>query len=390
VAAFDSNMCNYARSCIPQAGTSRRLDAISDRLMYRLQYRNFGSYETFVTNHTVDVGGDRAGVRWYELRRSSGAFSVQQQGTWAPQDGAHRWMASAAMDKAGNLAVAYNTSSSTTYPAIYYAARLAGDPPNDLGQGEALILAGVGSQTHSASRWGDYSNLSVAPDGCTFWATLEYTNQGTALNTAPWRTRIASFTLPNCGGTGSAPSDPSPLTASATSTPSVILNWTNSSGETGYTLERCTGSACVPATTIANPTPDVTTYTDTLVASGTTYVYRVTARNDSGSTPSNTAEVTTPGGGGGTTLAAPTNLKATALRPSGVRLTWTDNATGETRFEILRSGGAGTVTIPVNQPDMTTYTDTSVASKTNYTYQVRACDATSCSAYSNTSQVRTR
>jgi hypothetical protein len=198
VAAFNSNMCNYAPSCIPQAGTSSRLDAISDRLMYRLQYRNFGSYETFVTNHTVDVGGDRAGVRWYELRRTGGTFTVQQQGTWAPQDGAHRWMASAAMDKAGNLAVAYNTSSSTMYPAIYYAARLAGDPLNDLGQGEALILPGVGSQTHSASRWGDYSNLSIAPDGCTFWATLEYTNQGTALNTAPWRTRIASFRLPNC------------------------------------------------------------------------------------------------------------------------------------------------------------------------------------------------
>ena len=64
VAAFDSNMCGYARSCIPQSGTTRKLDAISDRLMYRLQYRNFGGYETFVTNHTVDVNNtDQAGVR---------------------------------------------------------------------------------------------------------------------------------------------------------------------------------------------------------------------------------------------------------------------------------------------------------------------------------------
>ena len=62
VAAFDSNMCGYARSCIPQSGTTRKLDAISDRLMYRLQYRNFGGYETFVTNHTVDVNTtDQAG-----------------------------------------------------------------------------------------------------------------------------------------------------------------------------------------------------------------------------------------------------------------------------------------------------------------------------------------
>ena len=116
VAAFDSNMCGYARSCIPQSGTTRKLDAISDRLMYRLQYRNFGGYETFVTNHTVDVNAtDRAGVRWYEIRRTAGAFSVHQQGTWSP-DATHRWMASAAMDAAGNLAVAYNASSDDDLP----------------------------------------------------------------------------------------------------------------------------------------------------------------------------------------------------------------------------------------------------------------------------------
>ena len=36
--------------------------------MYRLQYRNFGAYDTLVVNHTVDVGTDRGGVRWYEVR----------------------------------------------------------------------------------------------------------------------------------------------------------------------------------------------------------------------------------------------------------------------------------------------------------------------------------
>ena len=125
VAAFDSNLCNYARNCIPQPGTSAKLDTLSDRLMYRLQYRNFGTYETFVTNHTVDVNGaDRAGIRWYEIRKTGGTFSVRQQSTFSP-DATHRWMASAAMDKFGNIGLAYNTSSSTAVPVdpVHRAAR---------------------------------------------------------------------------------------------------------------------------------------------------------------------------------------------------------------------------------------------------------------------------
>jgi hypothetical protein len=69
VAPFDSDMCAYARQCIPQAGTTVKVDAMADRLMYRLQYRNFGTHESLVVNHTVDADGtDHAGVRWYEIR----------------------------------------------------------------------------------------------------------------------------------------------------------------------------------------------------------------------------------------------------------------------------------------------------------------------------------
>ena len=38
---------------IPQKGISTKLDAISDRLMFRLQYRNFGDTQTLVGNHSV-------------------------------------------------------------------------------------------------------------------------------------------------------------------------------------------------------------------------------------------------------------------------------------------------------------------------------------------------
>jgi hypothetical protein len=213
-AAFDSDMCIGSRNCIPQQGTTRGLDALADRLMYRLQYRNFGAYQTIVASHTVDVDDtDRAGIRWYELRNSGSGWSIHQQGTFSP-DSTRRWLGSAAMDAGGNIAIGYSASSSTMYPAIRYTGRLAGDPPGTLSQGEGTLFAGTGAQTNSASRWGDYSMLSVDPvDSCTFWYTNEYI-QTTGQST--WHTRIGSFQLPGCG---SSPSTPTPSRTPGLPTP---------------------------------------------------------------------------------------------------------------------------------------------------------------------------
>ncbi|MFL6292042.1 MAG: carboxypeptidase-like regulatory domain-containing protein, partial [Thermoanaerobaculia bacterium] len=183
------------------------LDSIADRLMFRLQYRNFGTHESLVVNHTVNVSGvapttpatHQAGVRYYELRRSGGAFAVNEQATFAP-DSHNRWMGSAAMDGSGNLAVAYSAGSLTLFPSIYYAGRLASDPPNGLFQGEGILISGSGVQTNTGSRWGDYSSLSVDPaDDCTFWFTTEYyTAASQAASSVGWLTRIGTFNLPDC------------------------------------------------------------------------------------------------------------------------------------------------------------------------------------------------
>jgi len=202
VTAFDPNLCGF-NLCIPQPSTTRLLDPISDRLLFRLQYRNFGSSESLVVNHSVDVGGDHAGVRYYELRRTlpGGSFAVANQITYAP-DSDHRWMGSAAMDHQGNLAVGYSVSSGTTFPSIRYAGRLASDPPNVLAQGEATLQAGSGSQTSTNGRWGDYSMLAVDPaDDCTFWYTTEYFSSAPpsgCSSTRCWQTRIGSFQYPTC------------------------------------------------------------------------------------------------------------------------------------------------------------------------------------------------
>ena len=89
-------------------------------------------------------------------------------------------MPSLAVDRAGDMALGYSTSSSTTKPAIKYAGRLATDPVNTLGQTEQVLFQGTGTQTGSCGgstciRWGDYSAMTLDPDGCTFW----YTNSTT-------------------------------------------------------------------------------------------------------------------------------------------------------------------------------------------------------------------
>ncbi|MBM3435428.1 MAG: hypothetical protein FJY07_04315 [Bacteroidetes bacterium] len=72
VTAFDSNFGNNWDN-IKQPGTTQELDAIPQVIMNIPQYRNFGTYQTIVCCHTVDVDAtDHAGIRWYELRRTTG------------------------------------------------------------------------------------------------------------------------------------------------------------------------------------------------------------------------------------------------------------------------------------------------------------------------------
>ncbi|MEI6084606.1 MAG: putative Ig domain-containing protein [Verrucomicrobiota bacterium] len=183
---------------IPQPGAGAALDDLADRSMFRLQYRNFNTYESLVVNHTVGVGNS-AGIRYYQFSRSlpGGGFTVREQATFAP-DSNYRWMGSAAMDGSGNLAVGYSVSSSTVFPSIRYAGRLASDPPGGLFQGEATMFAGSFVQTGSLNRWGDYSALTIDPtDNCTFWYTTEYQPANGIFN---WATKIGSFRFAECTG----------------------------------------------------------------------------------------------------------------------------------------------------------------------------------------------
>jgi hypothetical protein len=190
-----TQLCAGTRNCVPQPGTAIGLDGLGDRLMNRLVYRNMGSYETLLLNHTANVGGGQAGVRWYEVRSPNGTPSIYQQGSYAP-DATNRWVGSIAMDGAGDIALGYSVSSGTVYPGIRYTGRLVTDTLGTLPQGEGIIMTGAGSQTGTAYRWGDYANMAIDPmDDCTFWFTTEYIS---TTGTAPWQTRVGSFKFPSC------------------------------------------------------------------------------------------------------------------------------------------------------------------------------------------------
>jgi hypothetical protein len=382
VPTYSWNLCNQSRNCIPQPGTSVGLDAVSDRLLYRAGYRTVGGTTHVVLNHTVNVGtGTHAAIRWYDVVNPSSTPTVAQSGTYSPT-AENRWLGSAAMDSAGDLAVGYSVSSGSMYPSLRYAGRAPGDAVGTLGS-ETTLKAGAGSQTSTYNRWGDYSSLVVDPvDGCTFWYTNEYF---TSTSDSSWSTWIGSFAFPGCGVTPTQPpAAPTGLTGSATAGTSdqVDLSWTGSLGATGYDVYR-------DGVKLAASPVTGTTFHDSGLAASTTYSYVVTAVNSVGeSGPSNTAPVTT-----NAVVVTPPGaftLSATATSKSTIALSWTASS-GATSYQVFRrkgTKGAFTVDGGCTSTGTRSCSDGGLAAGTQYYYYVLATN-TGGSTPSNTATAKT-
>lgn len=260
---------SYSGITINQPGTSQTLDALASRLMYRVQYRNFGTHEVMLTNHSVNADGNgQAGVRWYELRNTGSGWSVYQQGTFAPADGDNRWMGSVAMNGNGDIGIGYSVSSSSTYPSI----RFAGQSASNSGTGildvtEGSIVVGSNSQT-GVNRWGDYSMMSVDPsDDETFWYTTEYSNGGWS-----WATQIASFSF--------EPAVITPPVADFTGNPTSVME-----GQTVSFTDQSLNNPTSWSWTFAGGTPATSTDQNPVVtyANAGTYDVSLTVTNSAGS-----------------------------------------------------------------------------------------------------------
>ncbi|PIE91357.1 MAG: hypothetical protein CR997_01410 [Acidobacteria bacterium] len=385
VAEFDSSLCGLSSFyCFPQSGSSTTLDPLREVIMWRLVYRNFGTHEALVGNYVVDIdGNDTGGIRWFELRKTgSGAWSLYQEGTHAPDDGLSRWMGAIGMDGKGNIALGYNVSSSSTYPSLAYAGRLNTDPLGTLPQadttGEYTIVEGT--SPNGSNRYGDYSSMNLDPsDDCTFWFTGEY---NVASN---WSTRIAKFTFESCLCT---PLDaPTGVTATAAGNNQIDVSWDAVAGAESYSVYRAFGACPPDSWVLLQDGVTGTSYADTAASGGVTYSYTVTSydlEEDCESTKDDCSSAQTTGS---CMLLPDFSGLAEVVNPQ------TANCSLILNWNAGQSSCSGTLTYNVYRGttedftpdassliasciDATTYTDNDVESYQMYYYIVRAEDST--------------
>ena len=186
--------------CVPQPGTAQLLDAYGGRLTGRMPYRNYGDHQALFTTETDGSAATLSNgpaaptaPRFYEVRLSAGGdLYMYQAGTFAP-DTNFRFIPSIAADRAGNIAVAYNLSSTQIPASQYVATRIPSDPLNTLGN-ETLLNPGNAPQ--ESSEWDERATLTVDPvDDCTYYYTQQYEPYEGTNN---WSTQIENFVLAGC------------------------------------------------------------------------------------------------------------------------------------------------------------------------------------------------
>lgn len=196
--------------------------------------------------------------------------------------------------------------------------------------------------------------------------------------------RVDSFAADATNVAG-LPAAPSGLSATAVSGTQIDLSYTdNASNETGFTIDYAVGAGAFSFLTTRGA--NVTTYSHTGRTPGTSYSYRVRAYNGVGdSAYSSTASATTPA-----PPAAPSLLVATAVWSDQINLSWIDNSSDETGFQIERSpDGSSWSSLTTVLAGVTSYSNTGLSSETTYHYRIYAYNGVGNSSYSNTANATT-
>ena len=191
--------------------------------------------------------------------------------------------------------------------------------------------------------------------------------------------------------TSAAPNAPSGLGASVISASRIDLSWVdNSTDETGFELKRATDSGFTQNVVwIGNI--QGTSYSNTGLASNTTYYYKVRAEGATQDSAYSSAVNATTNTSPDPLPTAPSGMSATAVSASQINVSWTDNSNNETGFELKRATDSGFTqnVVWVGNIQGTTYSNTGLAPNTTYYFKVRAENAAGQSAYSSAANATT-
>lgn len=210
---------------IPQPGTDQKLDALSTVLMYRAVYRNFNGDQRLVVAHTIAQSEDEGAIRWYELQNDGNGWGIRQGGE-VDLDGTSCWLPSIAINANKEIAIGYSVSDAdNTYPGIRIIGQTQQENNNASGilDVEATVVWDGEYAQENYNRWGDYANMSVDPDGRTFWFTTEYVDDNTH------GTRIVAFEFPvACTPPDKQATD---FVVNSVTDNSVDISWTRGTGD---------------------------------------------------------------------------------------------------------------------------------------------------------------
>lgn len=208
---------------------------------------------------------------------------------------------------------------------------------------------------------------------------LNFENTGSECLTVRWqgpgitKQNIPDNALKDSYTPPAALTAPSGFSAVAASFRQVNLSWAdNSSNETGFEISRSSssgGTYNVVSTTAAG----VTSWSDNTLNPSTQYFYKIRAiNNTSASTLVGPVNATTQGTPAAP--AAPGSLTGTANTSTRITLTWNDNSSNETGFEIQKSAqsGSGFVTIATTAANMETFVDNHVNGHATTYYRIRS------------------
>jgi hypothetical protein len=336
------------------AKNGNALDTLRERLMVQSQYANRAGAESLWLTHTVANPGNTAltSPRWYQLNVTGGTIVTSgplQQSTWAPDATVARWMPSLAVDKDGNMAIGYSASSSTLFPAIRYAGRLFTDPASTLGQTETSLVEGTASQCCNFSdgsvnnRWGDYSAMTIDPDGCTFWYTTEYyqSPQPTTVAADNWQTRVGSFKFASC--TANSTALQGTVTSAATNgaiagaTVTIGTSSTTTDGGGQYTIGSLTAGTYDVTASAAGYTSATVSVT---IIGGVTNTQNFSLTPSAGASTSVAVAAASGTYGGTSTLSATLTSSGTGVSGKSISFTLNGNPAGS-----ASTNGAGVATL---------------------------------------------